>query len=376
MFRDRTNLYLSYRRTVPRTQISLPQYGDRFDAMDEEEAGLIGNRRKNGKYRDKTEAIEMKPMIPTMFEISKELDINLSMIKNEINELNSLYKKLIIVNKSDKKLIETKLDNLNYKILKDFEQCYILVKKFEYLQHNHQKLSLNFSQSDLEILANYKKNYARKIQDNSLNFRNLQNNYIKFLRDDEDEFDNLLPTNSLLVEDEDREKLNKNDPNIEEYSTQVLKQAQVDPNSKYLMKRDQEISKLAMGILEISTIFKEMESLVVDQGTMLDRIDYNLQNTVQDLKQSDKELIKATGYQKRTTKCKIIFLLSLIVFALVIVVLLKPHGTTKVIEKPVPVEPEKPADDRPALNSGDEAMHRVDRIIRDDRSTGLTALIL
>lgn len=352
MFRDRTNLYLSYRRTIPRKQVTLPHYGERFDSLDEEEAGLIGNRRKDSKYRDKAGSIEMKPIIPTMFEISKELDINLSMIKNEVNDLNSLYKKLIIVNKTEKKLIETKLDNLNYKILKDFEQCYILVKKFEYLQKNHQKLNLKFSQSDLEILMNYKKNYAGKIQENSLNFRNLQNNYIKFLRDDEDEFDNLLPNNSVLLEEEDRDNIVKNNPNIEQYSQQILQQTQLDPNSKYLMKRDQEISKLAMGILEISTIFKEMESLVVDQGTMLDRIDYNLQNTVQDLKQSDKELIKATGYQKRTTKCKIIFLLSLIVFALLIILFVKPHGSTKIVEKPATPNPEKP-ENRPSLNSDD-----------------------
>ena len=41
-----------------------------------------------------------------------------------------------------------------------------------------------------------------------------------------------------------------------------------------------------------------MESMVIEQGTILDRIDYNLVNTVQDLKQADKELIKAHHYQK------------------------------------------------------------------------------
>lgn len=322
MFRDRTNLFLSYRRTIPRNEPPSQFHGSRFDTLDSEEAGFISGNRK---YRDKSNSIELKPMIPTMFEILKELDINISMIKSEITNLNNLYKKLIIASKSQKKSLELLLDNLNYKILKIFETCYILIKKFEYLQNNYKKLGLNYSSSDLEILANYKKNYARKIQDNSLTFRNLQNNYIKFLKDDEDELDNLLHNDST-----------QNVDLIDENSTQ-LQQDQVqltDPNSKMLAKRDQEISKLAMGILEISTIFKEMESLVVDQGTMLDRIDYNLQNTVQDLKQSDKELIKATSYQKRTTKCKIIFLLSLIVFALVIVVLVKPHGSTKIIEKP------------------------------------------
>ena len=123
----------------------------------------------------------------------------------------------------------------------------------------------------------------------------------------------------------------------------VLQQAQTqiqnNPNSQILAQREREISKLAMGILEISTIFKEMETLIVDQGSMLDRIDYNLGRTAEDLKSSDKELLKAQVYQKRTTKCKIIFLLSLVVLALFIIVVVKPHGKTKVVEKPAPHDP-------------------------------------
>ena len=56
-----------------------------------------------------------------------------------------------------------------------------------------------------------------------------------------------------------------------------------------------------------------MESMVIEQGTILDRIDYNLVNTVQDLKQADKELIKSSSLSKRSTKCKIIFFKSLCV---------------------------------------------------------------
>ena len=62
--------------------------------------------------------------------------------------------------------------------------------------------------------------------------------------------------------------------------------------------------------------------MVIEQGTILDRIDYNLVNTVQDLKQADKELIKAHHYQK-INKCKIIFL-SLCVFVLLMIFILRP----------------------------------------------------
>jgi t-SNARE complex subunit, syntaxin len=380
MFRDRTNLFLSYRRTIPRDKTKSTE--SRFDNLIEEEERFIESRRP-ARYHDTADnanSIELKPLVPSIFNISHELDTNLTIIKQQIHELNSIYKKLIIINKSDKKSLESKIEEYNYQILKNFEKCYILVKKIEYLNVNHEKLKLNYTENDLDILNNYKKTYAIKIQENSIVFRNLQNNYIKFLRDDDDEMDGLMSDTSrsvrnstewgrdtsqatlrtslntsrtsldnsrifdqnLLLEEEGRSS------KIEDYSKQVLQQ-QHNSNSKYLQQREKEISNLAMGILEILTIFKEMESLVVDQGSLLDRIDYNLQNTARDLKESDKELNQARVYQKRTTKCKMIFLLSLIVFALFLIVLVKPHGSTKVVEKPN--KPEKPTnpDTRPTL---------------------------
>lgn len=346
MFRDRTNLFLSYRRTAPR---SFASGGNRFESLAEEEEGLIESRRRGKKqrYQDNGDSIEMKVLPPSIFDISKEIDEKLLYIKGKTNELNSLYKKLLITNHNEKQLLETKIENLTYEITKKFEGSYVLIKKFEFLQKNHVKLQLDYSNNEIAILESFKKNYALKIQESSLVFRNLQNNYIKFLKDDEDETDKLIndSTDQLtLIENEEESR------DIENYSKQILLQTQTQintSNSQYLQAREREISKLAMGILEISTIFKEMESMVIDQGSILDRIDHNLANTVQDLKGSDKELIKAQGYQKRTTKCKIIFLLALIVFALFIIILVKPHGSTKVIEKPPPTGN---SNERPTIN--------------------------
>ncbi|EDK38625.2 hypothetical protein PGUG_02723 [Meyerozyma guilliermondii ATCC 6260] len=346
MFRDRTNLFLSYRRTISR---SVPLSGDRIASLREEEEGLMGSRRHT-KYRDDGNTIEMKPIVPTAVDISKDIDVNLSFIKSKTGELNAMYKKLLITAQGDKRVLENSIEQLNYDITKKFEACYVLIKKFEFLQKNYDRLGLDFTANDLAVIENYKKNYAQKLQDTSLLFRNLQNNYMKFLRDDEDESDSLLTSSSYMDTDQNTLIMEEEAKNIEDYSKRVLQETQQvkGANSQYLEQRDREISKLAMGILEISTIFKEMESLVVDQGSVLDRIDYNLANTAQDLKTADKELIKAKGYQKRTTKCKIIFLLSLVVFALFMIVLVKPHGSTKVVEKPSHPQPDK--GDRPTID--------------------------
>lgn len=288
---------------------------------------------KGKRYKDDVndgEAIELKPLAPSIFDISNSLDTVLESVRQKTHELSLLYKKLLITRDTEKLRLELRIEELNYDITKMFEACYVLIKKFEFLQKNFERLHLDYSPDELAIIENYKKTYALKIQDSLVVFRNLQNNYIKFLKDDDDdETDKLLSANPSSV------ALMEDTQNIEDYSKQALEQAQQqlqnNPNSQLIAEREREISKLAMGILEISTIFKEMETLVVDQGSMLDRIDYNLARTAEDLKSSDKELIKAQGYQKRTTKCKIIFLLCLVVLALFIIVVVKPHGKTTVV---------------------------------------------
>ncbi|KAI3404417.2 tlg2 [Candida oxycetoniae] len=362
MFRDRTKLFLSYRRTItrdePNSRLRNP-FSDEIGNEDEdmltsEQDNLILSSRKHQNRQQQSKSklrqdIEMKPIIPTQFEIAKDLDIHLNVISKQTQDLQSLYKQLIIINKSQaKKEIESQIEESNYQILKNFEKCYIAIKKFEYLAKNYSRLKIDYSAQDLEVLNNMKKNYANKIQQHLIVFRNLQSNYMNFLRDDDDEFD-------LLINEKRNEQLQKTQhvannattSTAEEFSKELLQtqtqMQQQNQDMSYLEQREKEINKLAMGILEISTIFKEMESMVIDQGTILDRIDYNLTSTVQDLQSSDKELIRARTYQKRTTKCKIIFFLVLCVFALLMIFILRPSSHTKIIEKPT----EKPEDKKP-----------------------------
>lgn len=94
------------------------------------------------------------------------------------------------------------------------------------------------------------------------------------------------------------------------------------------MQREREIEEIAQGIIDLSDLFRDLQTMVIDQGTMLDRIDYNVERMATDVRGAEKELKIASGYQKRTTKRKIIFLLFLIVVGMFILVLIKPkhHG--------------------------------------------------
>lgn len=61
-------------------------------------------------------------------------------------------------------------------------------------------------------------------------------------------------------------------------------------NDAAIEQREREINDIAKGIIELSDIFRELQSMVIDQGTMLDRIDYNIERMGTEVKAADKEL--------------------------------------------------------------------------------------
>ena len=85
--------------------------------------------------------------------------------------------------------------------------------------------------------------------------------------------------------------------------------------------------------------------MVIDQGSLLDRIDYNVERTAVEVKGADKELTVATGYQKRTVKRKAILLLLLVVVGMFILLGLKlgRRGSNRApTPEPLPISQEPP----------------------------------
>lgn len=96
-----------------------------------------------------------------------------------------------------------------------------------------------------------------------------------------------------------------------------------DPNEALIAQREREIEDIAQGIIELANIFQELQTMVIDQGSMLDRIDYNVERMATDVKEADKELTVASGYQRRSLKRKIMLLLVILIAGVFILLSLK-----------------------------------------------------
>lgn len=74
-------------------------------------------------------------------------------------------------------------------------------------------------------------------------------------------------------------------------------------------RREVELTAVASSISELATLVKDLASLVVDQGTLLDRIDYNLEETKDITHKAVRQLRIADGYhRKRQAFCVIVLL--------------------------------------------------------------------
>lgn len=83
--------------------------------------------------------------------------------------------------------------------------------------------------------------------------------------------------------------------------------------SQLYNSRHKEIVELAKSVQEISAMFNELGRMVVEQGTVLDRIDYHCEVALQSTKEGVKSLQEAEKEQKKDLGVKFIAILTAVV---------------------------------------------------------------
>ena len=70
--------------------------------------------------------------------------------------------------------------------------------------------------------------------------------------------------------------------------------------------RENAITNVTKDIYELNKLFKEVATMVVEQGSVMDRIDYNIEQTAEKVELGHEELEKARNYQKKNKKLNVI----------------------------------------------------------------------
>ena len=85
-------------------------------------------------------------------------------------------------------------------------------------------------------------------------------------------------------------------------------------NHLKLVKRDNELDNLLSSVNDLAEIFKDMQNLVMEQGSILDRIDYNIDIAASNVSSGKKSIEKADKYHKNNCFRNVIIILIVCIF--------------------------------------------------------------
>ena len=271
--------------------------------------------------------IEMDLLPPRWIDIQSEVTQLLVGIAQQSAKLDQLHQKHVLPGFDDedvKKKEEALIERMTQDITLGFHGCQKAIQKIE-LMVRDAKQQGGVSKGDEAMAKNIQISLACRVQEVSAGFRKKQSTYLRKLR-------SLGGLSTPMDNRSSTPSQNPySDPSMTEtetdksFSLSMLQQTKFAGNDATIQQREREITDIAKGIIELADIFKDLQSMVIDQGTLLDRIDYNVERMAVDVKGAEKELVVATSYQKKTTKRKVLLLLLLLVVGMFIILLVKPR---------------------------------------------------
>jgi syntaxin 16 len=206
----------------------------------------------------------------------------------------------------ENKRIDKEIDKLIIKMMKKIKFCEALTKMI--------KNKKNESNTILEKVKNNIKLFlVTRIQNFSNEFRKNEQQYLKYLKEmgvviNSNNENNT--SNDLLTNNDDDEKKN-------------FLYTQEDDLHSQIKKRDEDISVLVKSINELSVIFKDLQNIVQEQGTILDRIDYNINISYENSQKGLQSIKKADEHHKDSCFRNAILLLFIIIFVETIMIIYK-----------------------------------------------------
>lgn len=308
-----TRLYFKFRDNHKTQQQRDTPKKDLFKARakNEESISLINDEDNEDDGLGGSNFSSLPPEWTTAVE---EVQYDISKIMKRMKDLSSLHNKHLNRPSMDDNMTEEHtIDVTTQEITQLFHQCQRCIQSI-------QGRSMGCQKAERQIIKNVVSSLASQLQDLSFNFKKDQSKYLKRMKNREERekeyFSNdFNPTNVFMQEDENFEELYDKG-----FTTAQL--TMVEENDKFVKQREEEISHIVQSIGDLNTIFKDLSILIVDQGTILDRIDYNVEQASVQVEKGYQQLQKAEKHQKKNRKMMCILVLSVILTIMITILVL------------------------------------------------------
>lgn len=361
IFRNVTNTYFDYRREIKkkknRFKLSAYEKLNDDDAWGNEH--LIEDNIRNthyGNYKNKNEKrdfmydrndgtnneknIELQEtsnmLPPYWIERIEACTEDLHIIKKKLLELQKLQKKKLLNVLSNDEHLSENISHMSTEITVLIKTC---EQKIQSISNDENDKNLGNSEIGEEnndgasniiekLQKNAKHSLASQLQALSQTFHKRQKMYLKECQKLFKEYENITGyekenlnmsfSGNAHVYDKKKEYDMFTDQMFCEQVDDMITTSEQD-----IHKRNSDLKKVADTVVDLHTIFKELSVMLVDQGTVLDQIDYNIDVTLDKSEHGLKKLkiLQKRESDKRAKKC--ISFLTTLIFVLLILIIIK-----------------------------------------------------
>ncbi len=299
--RDITNLFLKYRydHKMKRSRFGYFLLGESQDVQSS--YPLSGGPSRPGKEHLLGESVqeielgEISHDSPVWSRAADQVKEAISQARDKISQLGKAEKRRLLRVVEDDSKYDAEIEMLSHSISQLIRQADRGIQDIGRMADQ--------SVSGQEIILNVQKSLAMGLSDVSSELRRTQKEYMREV------------SRSVNSESSVKQILDAG------FTDEQLLQME-DVESR-VENRSIEISRIARSIHDLNSIFKDLGNLIVEQGTVLDRIDYNMENVVRDTNLANRELRKAEHIQKKSRVQKCIFVLVIFIFLNVVFLFLR-----------------------------------------------------
>ncbi|CAL9769799.1 unnamed protein product [Musa acuminata subsp. burmannicoides] len=245
---------------------------------------------------------------PAWVDVSEEIAADMQRARTKMSELVKAHAKALMPSFGDDKEDQHAIKLLTYEITD-------VLKRSE---KRLQKLSSSVPSEDSNVRKNVQRSLATDLQNLSMEFRKKQSSYLKRLQQQQEGQDGVdLEMNHNGIRHEIEED-DFRDVGFNDIQMSALKRSEV-----FTREREREIVQVVESVNELAQIMKDLSVLVIDQGTIVDRIDYNVQNVASSVEEGYKQLEKAERTQRKGGMVMCATVLVMLIFIMLVLLILK-----------------------------------------------------
>ncbi|CAN1784297.1 SYP43 [Linum perenne] len=246
---------------------------------------------------------------PAWVDISEDIATNVQRARTKMAELARAHAKALMPSFGDDNEDQYTIETLTQEITG-------LIKRSE---KKLQRLSAGGPAEDSNVRKNVQRSLATDLQNLSMELRKKQSTYLKRLRlqnegQDGDDLEMNLNGNRSRMDDDD---------GLGDMMFNELQTARVKKSEAFTAEREREIQQVVESVNELAQIMKDLSVLVIDQGTIVDRIDHNIQNVATTVEDGLKQLQKAERTQKQGGMVMCATVLVIMCFIMLVLLILK-----------------------------------------------------